>query len=151
RAAPFSADGEALDQPCQHEQGRCQRADGVVRGEEADAERRQAHHEQGDDKDVPASAFVSEVTEEQRAERPGDEADAERREGEKRAAQRSDLGEEDLVEHERRGCGEDEEDRKSTRLNSSHVKISYAVFCLKKKKRRENELGKRRAEGCCTA
>src|SRR5690606_24536257 len=27
-------------------------------------------------------------------------------------------------------------DRKSTRLNSSHVKISYAVFCLKKKKMR---------------
>src|SRR5690606_41691524 len=32
-------------------------------------------------------------------------------------------------------------DRKSTRLNSSHVKISYAVFCLKKKnKQRRNEL-----------
>src|SRR5207302_10124710 len=28
------------------------------------------------------------------------------------------------------------EDRKSTRLNSSHVKISYAVFCLKKKKQK---------------
>src|SRR5690606_40630170 len=28
---------------------------------------------------------------------------------------------------------EDSVDRKSTRLNSSHVKISYAVFCLKKK------------------
>src|SRR5436309_5117839 len=28
-------------------------------------------------------------------------------------------------------------DRKSTRLNSSHVKISYAVFCLKKKKTKE--------------
>src|SRR5699024_11438271 len=28
------------------------------------------------------------------------------------------------------------EDRKSTRLNSSHVSISYAVFCLKKKKRK---------------
>src|SRR5690606_41500756 len=28
----------------------------------------------------------------------------------------------------------DVSDRKSTRLNSSHVKISYAVFCLKKKK-----------------
>src|SRR5690349_24169642 len=27
------------------------------------------------------------------------------------------------------------EDRKSTRLNSSHVEISYAVFCLKKKNR----------------
>src|SRR5947209_12558702 len=30
-----------------------------------------------------------------------------------------------------------EEDRKSTRLNSSHANISYAVFCLKKKKNRE--------------
>src|SRR5439155_27212179 len=31
------------------------------------------------------------------------------------------------------------EDRKSTRLNSSHVAISYAVFCLKKKKRKNNQ------------
>src|SRR5436309_8880706 len=30
-------------------------------------------------------------------------------------------------------------DRKSTRLNSSHVKISYAVFCLKKKKKKYSE------------
>src|SRR5438445_11380784 len=30
------------------------------------------------------------------------------------------------------------EDRKSTRLNSSHANISYAVFCLKKKKMIEN-------------
>src|SRR3989442_7075938 len=29
----------------------------------------------------------------------------------------------------------DNRDRKSTRLNSSHVRISYAVFCLKKKKK----------------
>src|SRR5690554_7317247 len=29
------------------------------------------------------------------------------------------------------------EDRKSTRLNSSHVRISYAVFCLKKKKNKQ--------------
>src|SRR5690606_41899011 len=29
-------------------------------------------------------------------------------------------------------------DRKSTRLNSSHVKISYAVFCLKKKKKNKS-------------
>src|SRR3989454_8279254 len=29
------------------------------------------------------------------------------------------------------------EDRKSTRLNSSHLVISYAVFCLKKKKKRQ--------------
>src|SRR5690349_23575775 len=31
-------------------------------------------------------------------------------------------------------------DRKSTRLNSSHVEISYAVFCLKKKKKKKNEI-----------
>src|SRR5690349_23442580 len=30
----------------------------------------------------------------------------------------------------------EEKDRKSTRLNSSHVEISYAVFCLKKKKKK---------------
>src|SRR5437588_1001773 len=31
-------------------------------------------------------------------------------------------------------------DRKSTRLNSSHTVISYAVFCLKKKKKKKQEL-----------
>src|SRR2546430_11339863 len=31
-------------------------------------------------------------------------------------------------------------DRKSTRLNSSHSQISYAVFCLKKKKKKDTEL-----------
>src|SRR2546422_4349925 len=35
----------------------------------------------------------------------------------------------------RRRRGQKERDRKSTRLNSSHGYISYAVFCLKKKKR----------------
>src|SRR5256885_7924149 len=33
---------------------------------------------------------------------------------------------------------EDLRDRKSTRLNSSHLVISYAVFCLKKKKIKQN-------------
>src|SRR3712207_8054177 len=32
-----------------------------------------------------------------------------------------------------------DQDRKSTRLNSSHANISYAVFCLKKKKNRTTE------------
>src|SRR5690349_23058749 len=53
-----------------------------------------------------------------------------------------------LVEHLREGVDDTREaqpspdervdahlDRKSTRLNSSHVEISYAVFCLKKKKK----------------
>src|SRR3712207_8490568 len=43
--------------------------------------------------------------------------------------QRRSLGRDDA---DRRGNGR--RDRKSTRLNSSHANISYAVFCLKKKK-----------------
>src|SRR2546426_3609287 len=35
------------------------------------------------------------------------------------------------------------EDRKSTRLNSSHLVISYAVFCLKKKKNRTSPVSTR--------
>src|SRR3989454_302185 len=40
---------------------------------------------------------------------------------------------------ERQAAVEKLRDRKSTRLNSSHLVISYAVFCLKKKKRRNNK------------
>src|SRR3712207_8557031 len=36
-------------------------------------------------------------------------------------------------------CKDYKEDRKSTRLNSSHANISYAVFCLKKKKKHIND------------
>src|SRR5688572_31023626 len=42
------------------------------------------------------------------------------------------------------------EDRKSTRLNSSHSQISYAVFCLKKKKKKESNhdgVGEARLDG----
>src|SRR5690606_39838814 len=35
-------------------------------------------------------------------------------------------------------CARPGADRKSTRLNSSHVKISYAVFCLKKKREKNS-------------
>src|SRR3972149_10300992 len=46
-------------------------------------------------------------------------------------------------------------DRKSTRLNSSHSQISYAVFCLKKKKKhtnnRHNSAICERGEGGCTS
>src|SRR5699024_11336872 len=37
-------------------------------------------------------------------------------------------------------------DRKSTRLNSSHVSISYAVFCLKKKKKKKENKNKKSTE-----
>src|SRR5439155_15448315 len=43
------------------------------------------------------------------------------------------------LRRELQGAGVDTTDRKSTRLNSSHVAISYAVFCLKKKKKKEEE------------
>src|SRR2546430_4117420 len=36
--------------------------------------------------------------------------------------------------------GDSTTDRKSTRLNSSHSQISYAVFCLKKKKKKTNTI-----------
>src|SRR2546430_6823748 len=41
--------------------------------------------------------------------------------------------ERDRRRHAKDAFGEHERDRKSTRLNSSHSQISYAVFCLKKK------------------
>src|SRR3712207_7202603 len=50
-----------------------------------------------------------------------------------RDERRRDDGEHQLVDHE----GLLREDRKSTRLNSSHANISYAVFCLKKNNTRE--------------
>src|SRR5439155_5886218 len=42
-----------------------------------------------------------------------------------------------------------DEDRKSTRLNSSHVAISYAVFCLKKKIERRHRLSSAASRDCC--
>src|SRR3712207_9411681 len=50
---------------------------------------------------------------------------------------------EDLGEHLQRADDADheqEQDRKSTRLNSSHANISYAVFCLKKKTNLKDEI-----------
>src|SRR5690554_5403061 len=51
-----------------------------------------------------------------------------------RRLQRQDEGEQRIVQRPRVELRLDR-DRKSTRLNSSHVRISYAVFCLKKKKK----------------
>src|ERR1022692_5104590 len=57
----------------------------------------------------------------------------------KRAAARAAEAEERVLEDPRRPGGLPHNisylDRKSTRLNSSHLVISYAVFCLKKKKK----------------
>src|SRR2546430_10354507 len=73
--------------------------------------------------------------------RSGDERAAAHRDGDRRAHDGDPRGDEKLKPRDGAklrpvgGFG----DRKSTRLNSSHSQISYAVFCLKKKKK----------ENCC--
>src|SRR5256886_9545023 len=47
-----------------------------------------------------------------------------------------------------RTLGDARQDRKSTRLNSSHSQISYAVFCLKKKKRSIEQTKTRNTTSC---
>src|SRR3712207_7190975 len=69
---------------------------------------------------------------------PGEQADAHVDEGEHRqvtlaAGAALQHQEHDWCRKERLYKHEAEADRKSTRLNSSHANISYAVFCLKKK------------------
>src|SRR5205807_8078543 len=60
-------------------------------------------------------------------------------------SRRQDCGFDDILHHFVRHPGRwrswrmsSNPDRKSTRLNSSHLVISYAVFCLKKKKKKKN-------------
>src|SRR5690349_23382406 len=73
-----------------------------------------------------------------RSQQPGDTGQSHRRE------HRQARGAERQIEQQTRGAepvpeqAADDQDRKSTRLNSSHVEISYAVFCLKKKKKKLN-------------
>src|SRR5256885_8171066 len=45
----------------------------------------------------------------------------------------------EIPEHAMHSARKTRADRKSTRLNSSHLVISYAVFCLKKKKKKETQ------------
>src|SRR5947199_5779711 len=58
----------------------------------------------------------------------------------------------DVVKRQRRAGIHDKHatDRKSTRLNSSHLGISYAVFCLKKKKWRSDQMGRARERRATT-
>src|SRR2546422_7290431 len=71
---------------------------------------------------------------------PGGRAHAERLDDD-RPITRADEERDQLAETERRAEEpRNEQDRKSTRLNSSHGYISYAVFCLKKKKKQIHRL-----------
>src|SRR5947207_6905623 len=67
----------------------------------------------------------------------GRRAEEARREG-RTTQERTGSGRQEAARRRRRGPGVGQEgDRKSTRLNSSHTVISYAVFCLKKKTERK--------------
>src|SRR5256885_8589774 len=74
--------------------------------------------------------------------RPHRDGDGEREQDEGRRAARSPdvrpLGTKPPPDEPQREGSRVEGDRKSTRLNSSHLVISYAVFCLKKKKKRSS-------------
>src|SRR5690349_22754883 len=67
--------------------------------------------------------------------------------GEHRAESAVEMRREIRAQHHRHGEDHDV-DRKSTRLNSSHVEISYAVFCLKKKKNTTRTLQASKWTGC---
>src|SRR5258705_9606360 len=69
--------------------------------------------------------------------------DVHRREPRVGAALRGGPDGEQLHRQEGPGLRDDGRDRKSTRLNSSHLGISYAVFCLKKKKKKKQELDRK--------
>src|SRR5690348_17500816 len=62
-----------------------------------------------------------------------DLCDRDQRQRQREAPDAEHHAEQDLERKQRRGR-DFQRDRKSTRLNSSHPSISYAVFCLKKKK-----------------
>src|ERR1035441_10799612 len=97
-------------------------------------------------REVPTSEYEPEDVPQRRSEAFAclrDDGAAERPDAEQGDSQRSnaerDRHDEDEAEHsgecvsdEQPEAGEHEPDRKSTRLNSSHLGISYAVFCLKK-------------------
>ena len=87
RAAPLAAEREALDQPQQHQQQRGEpRPIGRVGGQQADRERREAHHQQAEHEQLLAADAVAVVAEDQAADGPGEEADRER--AQRRAAWR---------------------------------------------------------------
>src|SRR2546426_4979448 len=61
-------------------------------------------------------------------------------------APRAGRGERPQPARSRAASGPTARDRKSTRLNSSHLVISYAVFCLKKKKKKDTSQPTEQAE-----
>ena len=105
-AGPLAGKAEALASTAEAEQHDGQRAEDVKAREQADDEGRDAHGHEGDDQRLLAAQLVAEVTEQQRAERAGQERDGEGDEGEQRGEEGillGHVGEEDHSEVARRG------------------------------------------------
>jgi hypothetical protein len=107
--APLAADRDALRDPQHDEQHRRERPDLLVGGQQADEHARDAHQAHREDEHPLAADPVAVVAEEGSAERPGEVAGGEGAETRDRADDRVERGEEDLVEHHRRGRGVQQE------------------------------------------
>ena len=78
RAAPFAADGEALHEPQRHQQCRRPDTDLPVGRQAAHQERRGADEQEAELQQLLAAVLVAEVSEDDAAERAGEESDARR-------------------------------------------------------------------------
>ena len=109
-AAPLATDRDSLDDAKGDQTDRRPDPDLCVGGEESDAYRGDTHHHQGDDESVLASDPVAEVTEDDPADRPGEEACPECDEGEESCdSVRESVGEEDVAEYQGSGSAVDVE------------------------------------------
>jgi hypothetical protein len=109
RPGPLAAEGDPAEHAQQDQQQRRPDADGGVGGQHPDQGGRGAGERHRRDQGRAPSHPVTEVTEDQPSDRPGDEADREGREGEQRADGLVPRGEEELREHEARRGREEEE------------------------------------------
>ena len=82
RAAVLAAEGEALQQTQDDQQDGCRDADGLIRGQQADAGRGHAHEHDGDEEGVLAPDEIPEAAEHERAERPHEKPCGERQQRE---------------------------------------------------------------------
>ena len=108
-AAPFAADGEALDQAQQDQQDRGEDADGLVGGQQADREAGRAHDAHRQDEHRFTADPVAEVAEDDPAEGADDVADGEGGERGDGGDDRGEVGEEQLTEHQGGGGAVEQE------------------------------------------
>ena len=103
RAAPLGAERQALDHAHRDQQDRCPYPNLLIRRQQADHHRRDAHHQQRGDQHRAAADLVAEVAADDAAQRAGREADAERREREQGSGDRVGVGEERVTAVQRGG------------------------------------------------